>query len=52
MTKIYYEGKLYSEAEFDRLTFKPIDKPAKPKKAKSDKEIPLEQPIDEDWFKD
>jgi len=34
MTNIYYEGKLYSEAEFDRLTFKPLDKPAKPKKSK------------------
>lgn len=35
MTNIYYEGKLYSESEFDRLTFKPIEKPAKPKKSKA-----------------
>jgi hypothetical protein len=35
MTNIYYEGKLYSEEEFDRLTFKPIEKPAKPKKSKA-----------------
>lgn len=42
MTQIYYEGKLYSEAEFDRLTFKPKEKAAKPKKAKVD-----EPPVDE-----